>query len=80
MKRLIPIFIVPLFLLFGCGEAKKTEPTQTVEWYSSHDQERKEMLGKCRDNPGELGGTPNCTNAVIAERSSAAKPKKDYKF
>jgi predicted Fe-S protein YdhL (DUF1289 family) len=51
----------------GCS---KTEQTQTVEWYTSHDSERKTMLDKCQNNPGELEKTPNCVNAHAADAAN----------
>lgn len=76
MKKPIAMLIILLsaITLLGC-EAKKTDVTQTVDWYVSHNQERKEMVEKCRNNPGELGRTPNCTNAVVANRLSASSGK-----
>ncbi len=74
MKKQIVFFIFPTLLMFGC-ETKEPEITQTVDWYSSHEKERAEVLGKCRNNPGELAITPNCQNAVVAERKkSTATP------
>jgi len=49
----------------GCA---KTEPVQTVEWFKTHETERKETLKKCEDNPGELQATPNCINANEARQ------------
>ncbi len=43
------------------------EPTQTVDWYQKHPSERATLLRECRNNPGELGDTPNCVNAEKAE-------------
>ncbi|MDR2876034.1 MAG: EexN family lipoprotein [Methylobacillus sp.] len=44
--------------------------TQTVGWYKTHDAERKEVLAKCNDNPGELQNTPDCINAARAEHAA----------
>lgn len=44
------------------------EPVHTAEWYKEHDSERQEKLKACSDNPGELRDTPNCVNALQAER------------
>lgn len=65
MKKLfIALAITGIFT--GCGE---NTPVQTVEWYKSdnHDVERKEMLAKCQNNPGELAASPNCINAQKAQ-------------
>ena len=48
----------------GCGE---NTPVQTVDWYKTHDIERKEMIVKCNANPGELAASPNCINAQEAQ-------------
>lgn len=62
MKKL-SIFLVVMAALAGCGE--KTA-VQTVDWYKEHEAERLEMIEKCRSNPGELGASPNCINAIKA--------------
>lgn len=62
--RTIFTSIAAAVTLCGCGE--KT-PTQTVEWYKNNDAERKAMIGKCKDNPGELAASPNCVNAQQAQ-------------
>ena len=43
------------------------EPTHTVSWYQQRPFDRATTLRACRDNPGELGNTPNCVNAEKAE-------------
>lgn len=48
------------------------EPTRTVDWYRQHPIERAALLKECRNNPGELGDTPNCTNAEKADMLEAA--------
>jgi hypothetical protein len=49
--------------LIGCNE----ERVHDVQYYLDHPEERKEQIGKCRNNPGELESTPNCKNALTAE-------------
>jgi len=60
--------------LTGCNEDKKAEAepevVQTVDWYKEHATERRAMLDKCKNNPGELAATPNCVNASRADSSS----------
>ncbi|RDW95465.1 hypothetical protein J057_24025 [Marinobacter nanhaiticus D15-8W] len=51
--------------LSGCFS---DEPVHTAEWYKEHDSDRQEKLKACSDNPGELRDTPNCVNALQAER------------
>lgn len=68
MKRLALSLVVAL-VLAGCGE---NTPVQTADWYKAHDKERREMLAKCKSNPGELAASPNCINAEQAESLSRA--------
>jgi hypothetical protein len=49
--------------LVGCGEEK----IHDVQYYLDHPEERKDQIEKCRNNPGELGNTANCHNALTAE-------------
>ena len=48
--------------LSGCDEAAKPE-TKTIGWFIDHRNELTVTLKACRDNPGDLGKTPNCVNA-----------------
>ena len=54
-----------IIALTGCTK-EALEPVNTVEWYKAHDTERKAMLTKCLNNPGQLAETPNCVNAKEA--------------
>lgn len=54
-----------MIALTGCTK-EALEPVNTVEWYKTHDTERKAMLTKCLNNPGQLAETPNCVNAKEA--------------
>ena len=63
------ILLVGLFILTlaGCN----TGETRTVEWYLQPENKSflNTKLAECRNNPGELGNTPNCVNArKAAER------------
>lgn len=62
--------------LTGCfDDTPDTGPVQTVDWYKAQDGERKATLEKCSNNPGELKDTPNCINAIQAERAlSSGEP------
>ncbi|MDN6297529.1 MAG: EexN family lipoprotein [Halomonas sp.] len=64
------------FVLSGCfGDDPDTGPVQTVDWYKAHGDARKATLAKCGNNPGELHHTPNCVNAIQAERAlSSGEP------
>lgn len=66
MKRIV--LVVALTVLAGCSQAPVSDPVQTVEWFKGHDTERGASLAKCRANPGELAGTPNCINAEKAQQ------------
>lgn len=46
------------------------DPAHDVEWYKTHEGERKDMLAKCHNNPGQLAITPNCINAEQAAREA----------
>jgi type II secretion system protein G len=64
-------FLVGLFvaLLTACS----TQSVQTVGWYIAHDSDRIATVAKCQNNPGELASTPNCINALQAQRDGNAK-------
>ena len=66
--RKIVLLVLLAAGLAGCGEET---PVQTVDWYKDHDTERKEMLAKCKADPGQLGQSPNCINAKQAENQKA---------
>lgn len=72
--RISGYFIALLFLV-GC--TPKQEP-KTVDYYLVNEAERAAVREKCKNNPGELGGDPDCINASVAERraeKNAAKNK-----
>jgi hypothetical protein len=49
--------------------APSPNPThQTVDYYRADPDARKEMLAKCENDPGALGRTPDCINALQAKR------------
>lgn len=74
--RNIAIVVLISFELTGCfDDTPDTGPVQTVDWYKAHDNERKVTLETCGNNPGELQETPNCINALQAERAlSSGEP------
>lgn len=66
MKKFNLITFLFVFLsLTACFD----EETKTVEFYKTHDVERKKQIKKCRNNPGELTVTPNCINSTKAKNS-----------
>lgn len=71
--KLISVTAVFLFVFVGC---KKDEPTQTVAWYQANPVELKIKLDECKNNPGDLGDTPNCKNAQQAYLLNMSGPSK----
>ena len=71
MKQTLLAPLISLVML-GCN-SRVEDTTQTVDWFSKNQNDRKAMLTKCREMPGELSATPNCVNASVAERSAATK-------
>ena len=77
MNKLNILFIITSVLFISaCNEEEskvdietKKETVHKVDWYKEHDAERKDMVAKCQNNPGELMMTPNCVNANKAKSS-----------
>ncbi len=67
------------FALTGCFEdsAKETGPVHDVEWFKAHNNERQVKLEECANNPGELKDTPNCLNALEAEKQLSSGSLRD---
>lgn len=64
MKRVAALVMTTL--LAACSEPPP--PTViTVGEFLANESLRADHIGKCRENPGELGQTPNCQNAEEAE-------------
>lgn len=55
--------------LIGLGIAGCDSPAATHDrtYYATHSDARAEVLAECRNDPGRLGGTPNCRNALAAQ-------------
>jgi len=68
MKKLIFAAAIPFFLS-GCFDNEKT---YTVSELEDNAELRQEILAECRENPGELGLTPNCVNADEAEKKASS--------
>ncbi len=66
----LALSLVVAAVLAGCGE---NTPVQTVDWYKAHDAERKDMIAKCKSNPGELAASPNCINAQQAQNEKTCR-------
>ncbi|HCG7560661.1 TPA: EexN family lipoprotein [Vibrio parahaemolyticus] len=68
-KILMLALVSSSLILTGCFEGEKSiESVQTVEWFKSHNNERQAVVKNCTNNPGELSETPNCINALKAEK------------
>jgi hypothetical protein len=61
----------------GCNEADKSQQTNTVSWFLDHRDDLAVAIKACRDNPGELGRTPNCINANEARNKITIQEMKD---
>lgn len=66
MKKVLVIATLVAIGLSGCGEEK----TRTAEYYMQEENkaEYEAKLAECKNNPGELLGTPNCINAIQAQQ------------
>lgn len=64
MKRVALLAMTTL--LAACSEPPHA-PVITVSEFLADESLRADHIGKCRENPGELGQTPNCRNAEEAE-------------
>lgn len=74
MKNVILIAVLVTFILSFIGYGKENEEVKTVEYYKKHETDRKIKIKECKNNPGELRGTPNCVNALAAHRTGGIKP------
>lgn len=63
--------LVALLLALLCSPvfAETPQDVKGVKWYQEHPEERKAMLDRCNDNPGQLRNDPNCINAIRAALS-----------
>ena len=79
MILLMALAVLPLAFT-GC---EKKEETKTVDWYMAPENQAafEAKLKECRNNPGELGNTPNCQNAELANHKLfVTRPAKPLKF
>lgn len=68
MKRHVVLLAV---LLVSCSE--QAERTHTVDELIADEALLSEIIATCRNNPGELGNTPNCQNAAAADFKARLK-------
>ncbi|MEI2298718.1 EexN family lipoprotein [Ensifer sp. MJa1] len=62
MKRHVVLIAV---LLVSCSD--QSERTYTVDELIADEALLSEIIAACRNNPGELGNSPNCQNAAAAD-------------
>jgi hypothetical protein len=75
MKKPLMLLVLASSLV-GCKEEK----VRDVQYYLDHPEELKEQVAKCLNNPGELGSTPNCQNALTAEARSSFRGTKSIEL
>lgn len=74
-KSLISALMFSVTVLAGCGES---EVTQTVDYYKTHDIERKAMLENCRNEMGaKAAASDNCINATKANTALEVSPSRN---
>ena len=59
-------FLVGAVLVLSACTVQE-EVTRDVAWYMGHTQERMAKLDSCSNDPGGLGTTVNCKNALAAK-------------
>jgi hypothetical protein len=64
--RLCLEIVVTLSAVTACAPAPK-QAQHAVDHYRSHPGERREVLERCTNDPGDEERTPNCVNARAAE-------------
>jgi len=62
-------------VLAGCGESPSA--AHTVDYYRAHAQERRARVKDCVNDPGSRGRTPDCINALEADRLEGIGSFKD---
>lgn len=74
------ITALALILAFGVTTAiaaqSGTDAPKTVDWYMAPENKAalEEKLKECRNNPGQLGNTPDCINAQAADLKKFSDP------
>lgn len=62
--RIALLFVGTAVVLAACGP---TKPARDKAYFTAHVQERAQALSDCRNNPGQLGATPDCVNAIQSD-------------
>jgi hypothetical protein len=78
---LVPVVGILTLTTAQTGLTKEPhDPVHDVQWYKTHEAERKSMLAKCHNNPGQLANTPNCINAETASKQIMTSHEKPSSF
>lgn len=83
MKTVYTVFCLAMVscALSGCvgggaaGKGALFEKTISVEEFDQNHDLRKQVLAECKNNPGELSGEVNCTNAAKSDAKALLKAK-----
>ena len=60
-------FILLAAATLGLASCEQPLPSHDKAYFTAHPQERAQTLAECRNDPGQLGGTANCTNALQSD-------------
>ena len=71
MKKTVFATLLATILLTACGEK-----IHDLEYYKTHEKERKAQMEKCKSNPGKYKGNGNCVNAFTAQRDLELEARK----
>lgn len=66
--------VVPFAFVIACAPKQSQH---TVEYYKSHESERKAKLAECGNDPGALEDEPLCVNARAADLDDAFGSMRD---
>lgn len=53
-------------------------PVRDVEYFLANRGELDDLYAECRNNPGELGDTPECINVLDAHAAALRQDMRDY--
>lgn len=71
MKKTVFATLLATVLLTACGEK-----IYDLEYYKTHEKERKAQMEKCKSNPGKYKDNANCLNAFTADRKLKQEARK----
>jgi hypothetical protein len=61
------LVILTLGAGFALAACQPAAPVHDKAYFAGHPTERAQALAACRNDPGQLGGSPNCVNAIQAD-------------